>query len=86
MCNSLEMEKLAVTSGYYPLFHYNPLENKFYLDSKNVDFDKYEEFLNSQTRYAMLKKINPEHADNLLKETKENAIKRFEHYKKLSEN
>ena len=50
------------------------------------DLNKYEEFLNSQTRYAMLKKINPEHADNLLKETKENAIKRFEHYKKLSEN
>lgn len=86
MGNSLDMEKMAVTTGYYPLFHYNPLEKKFYLDSKNVDFDKFEEFLNLQTRYAMLKKINPLHAQRLLEETKENAMARFEHYKSLSEN
>ena len=85
MCNSLEMEKMAVMSGYYPLFHYNPLENKFYLDSKKIDFTLYDEFLALQTRYAMLKKINPEHAEALLKEAKENAIKRYEYYKQLSE-
>lgn len=85
MSNSLEMQKQAVSCGYYPLFHYHPLENKFYLDSKKVDFDKYEEFLESQTRYAMLKKVNPEHAKTLLQSNKENAMKLFEKYSSLAE-
>ncbi|MBE6138678.1 MAG: pyruvate:ferredoxin (flavodoxin) oxidoreductase [Firmicutes bacterium] len=83
MTNSLDMSKLATDCGYAPTFHYNPSEEKFYLDSKNVDFDLYEEFLNRQTRYSMLKKINPEQAEELLKQNKENAIKRFEYYKSL---
>ena len=86
MSNTIEMEKLATTSGYFPIFHYNPLEQKFYLDSKNVDFDKYDEFLQSQTRYNMLEKINPNEAQELLKQNKENAIKRYEYYKSLEEN
>ena len=85
MSNTLEMQKQAVSCGYYPLFHYNPLESKFYLDSKNVDFDKYEEFLELQTRYAMLKKVNPDHAKELLETNKENAIKTYEKYCSLVE-
>ena len=85
MTNSLDMSKLATDCGYAPTFHYNPLEEKFYLDSKNVDFDLYEEFLNKQTRYSMLKKINPKYADELLKQNKDNAIKRYEYYKSLAE-
>ena len=85
MSNTIEMEKLATSSGYFPIFHYNPTEQKFYLDSKNVDFDKYDEFLQSQTRYNMLEKINPNEAQELLKQNKENAIKRYEYYKSLEE-
>ena len=85
MSNTIEMERLATTSGYFPIFHYNPLEQKFYLDSKNVDFDKYDEFLQSQTRYNMLEKINPEEAQDLLKQNKENAIKRYNYYRSLEE-
>lgn len=85
MTNSLEMSKLATDCGYAPTFHYNPEEEKFYLDSKNVDFDLYEEFLNKQTRYSMLKKINPENASELLKSNKENAMKRYEYYQSLAE-
>ena len=81
--NSVEMEKLATKSGYFPLFRYNPVTKKFNLDSKNIDFNLYEEFLNSQTRYSMLKKINPAKAEDLLKSNKENAIERFEYYKSL---
>ncbi len=83
MTNSLDMSKLATDCGYAPTFHYNPEEEKFTLDSKNCDFDLYEEFLNKQTRYSMLKKINPENAEELLKQNKENAIKRYEYYKSL---
>ena len=83
--NSTEMQKKAVECGYFPLFHYNPTEKKFYLDSKNVNFDLYEEFLNNQTRYAMLKVINKDKAQILLDSNKENALERFKYYKKLSE-
>ena len=83
LINSIEMENLATTSGYYPIFRYNPDTKKFTLDSKNVDFDKYEEFLESQARYSMLKKINPLKAKDLLESNKLNAIERFEYYKSL---
>ena len=65
MSNSLENEKEATKSGYFPIFRYNPITEEFMLDSKNVDFDLYEDFLNTQTRYTMLKKINPEQAEEL---------------------
>ena len=81
--NSIEMEKLATLSGYFPLFRYNPIDKKFNLDSKNVDFSLYDEFLNRQTRYSMLKKINPSKANELLESNKQNAIERFEYYKSL---
>ena len=58
MVNSVLMQKKAVECGYYPIFHYNPCNNKFIMDSKNVNFNAYDEFLNNQSRYAMLKKIN----------------------------
>ncbi len=85
MENSVEMEKMATASGYYPIFRYNPDTNIFTLDSKNVDFDLYEEFLMKQTRYAMLNAINPNHAKELLANQKEEAIKRYEYYKILAE-
>jgi len=86
MSNTIEMEKKATECGYFPIFHYNPIEQKFYLDSKNTNFELYEEFLNNQTRYSMLEHINPKMAKELLKSNKENAIKRYNYYKKLDEN
>ncbi len=83
LVNTVEIQKLATNSGYFPIFHYNPLEEKFYLDSKNVNFDLYEDFLNSQTRYSMLEKINPNEAKELLKQNKMNAIRRYDYYKSL---
>lgn len=85
MVNSLDSEKLAVKSGYFPIFRYDPKTDVFTLDSKTVDFDLYDEFLNSQIRYSMLKAVNPDNALELLKVNKDNAIKTFDYYKKLSE-
>ena len=86
MSNTIEMQKKAVECGYFPIFHFNPIEQKFYLDSKNTNFELYEEFLNSQTRYSMLEHINPKYAKELLQSNKENAIKRYEYYKSLENN
>lgn len=83
MENSFEQQKLATLCGYFPTFRYNPENGKFTLDSKNVDFDKYNDFLNTETRYINLRKVNPEKADNLLNQNKEEAIRRYQYYIKL---
>lgn len=82
MENSIEMEKLATECGYFPIFRNHP-ENGFTLDSKNTNFELYEDFLNSQTRYSMLKNINSEKAERLLIENKDNAKRSFYYYESL---
>ena len=82
MENSISIEKLAVECGYFPTFRRHP-EHGFTLDSKKVDFDKYEEFLNFQTRYSMLQKVNKRESDELLKLNKQDAIERYEYYSGL---
>ena len=81
MINSLDVEKEAVNCGYFPIFRYHPI-NGFKLDC-NPNFDLYEEFLLKQTRYSSLSKVNDD-ALELLKQNKEEAIKRFEYYKNLN--
>ena len=80
MENSLDMEREAVKCGYFPIFRYHPL-NGFKLDC-NPDFDLYEEFLAKQTRYSALNKVS-DNSLELLKQNKEEAIRRFENYKKI---
>ena len=83
MEHSLDNAKLAGTCGYFLTFRYSPVDNKFILNSKNVDFDKYNEFLMTENRYANLKKVNPSEADNILENQKQWAINRYNYYKKL---
>lgn len=77
MANSVKMESLAVKCGYFPIFRY---DGNLTLDS-TADFDLYDEFLNNQTRFTMLKKVNPDKALEILKNNKEDAMKRYEFYK-----
>lgn len=86
MQHSFDIENLASKCGYFPIFRYHPDSKHFYLDSKNPNFDLYDEFLMNQTRYCMLKKVNVNDAERLLKENKDYAKKRFEYYKQLNEN
>lgn len=81
-----EEQMLAVQSGYQLLMRYNPVEEKLYLDSKEPDFSKYEEFLNNETRYYALKIKNEELANELLEQNKKNAMKRYQFYKEKSTN
>ncbi len=76
-------EKKATQSGYFPLFHYNPIEEKFYLDSK-ADFDSYFNFLLGEDRYKKLKVFNAEHYEQLLEENKQEAMDRYEYFNDLN--
>jgi len=83
MEHSLDDACLASKCGYFLTFRYNPDNLTFSLDSKDVDFDKYEEFLSNENRYANLKKVNPDEANKLMEMQKEWAMKRFDYYSKL---
>lgn len=82
MSSTVEEEKKAVQSGYYPLFHYDPTTRKFTLDAK-PDFDHYYEFIAGEDRYRILKKVNPEKYRELLEQNRLYAIERFRYYEQL---
>ncbi len=84
MESTMEEEKKAVETGYYPLFHYHPETGIFKLDSK-PDFSRYFEFVAGEDRYRMLKKINPEKYRELLEQNKINAEERYRYYESLQE-
>ncbi len=69
MGKSQEETKLAVASGYWPLYRFNPQlteqgKNPFVLDSKEPD-GTLEQFLEGEVRYAALKKTFPDEASRL---------------------
>jgi len=81
MKNSINEEKEATASGYFPLFHYNPTSQEFKVDSQ-ADFSKYGDYLLGEDRYRSLQKLN-KNADSLLETNKENAEARYNYYKSL---
>jgi pyruvate-ferredoxin/flavodoxin oxidoreductase len=84
-----EMDR-AVQAGYWQLYRYNPLneqegKNPFTLDSKEPDWTKFQEFLDSEVRYTSLKKMFPAEAEVLFKAAEDNARWRYNNYQRLSE-
>ena len=78
----------AVKAGYWHLYRFNPElkeqgKNPFQVDSKAPDWDKYDEYLMSETRYAQLKNINPVAAEQLLAKNKAEAQRRYKSYQRL---
>jgi pyruvate-ferredoxin/flavodoxin oxidoreductase len=82
-------EKLAVDTGYWILYRFNPMlagegKNPLQLDSKEPKLD-YQTFLNNEIRYRTLEQQYPEIAKPLFAQAAEEAKKRWETYRKLSE-
>ena len=80
-------EKLAVESGYWFNFRYNPTlaaegKDAFSLDSKEPTGD-YQAFLKGENRYASLAKFNPERAAELFAKAEKNSKDEYDHLKKL---
>ena len=81
--------KLATECGYWPMFRFDPKlelegKNPLQIDSKEPNWDKYEEFLLGETRYLTLTKSNPERAKELFEKNKLEAQKKIRHYKRLA--
>ena len=77
-------EKLAVETGYWNNFRFNPAaEKKFTLDSKAPNMEGYQDFLKGEVRYASLAMKNPERAAKLFAKNEAEAKERYEYLTKL---
>ncbi len=82
MGKTQEEQRLAVASGYWPLYRYNPLlaaegKNPLVLESKDPD-GSLQEFLSGETRYAMLEKAMPEASKVFRARIEEDYRQRYE--------
>ncbi|MCM1152292.1 MAG: pyruvate:ferredoxin (flavodoxin) oxidoreductase [Muribaculum sp.] len=89
MGHSQREEQMAVECGYWQLWRYNPDEeakgnNPFSLDSKEPDWNKFEDFLKGEVRFASVQKMYPAEASELFQAAKENARWRYNNYKRLA--
>jgi len=89
MTKTQEEEKLAVDTGYWLLYRCNPTlaregKNPLVLDSKEPKLT-YETFLKNEIRYRTLTQQYPDIAKVLFVQAADEAKKRFEDYKKMSE-
>ena len=68
MCHGLDQQQLAVKTGYWPLFRFNPLKEqgqRFVLDSKDPSVPL-DEFLYHENRFATIKNNDPDKAAEFL--------------------
>jgi len=82
-------EKLAVESGYWPLYRYDPRltaegKNPFQLDSKEPN-GTIREFIMGEVRYNTLTRSFPDEAKRLHKKLEEDVNERYKKYKKMAE-
>ncbi|MCH4178739.1 MAG: pyruvate:ferredoxin (flavodoxin) oxidoreductase [Megasphaera sp.] len=88
MANSQIEAKLAVDAGYWHLYRYNPDveaagKNGFTLDSKDPQ-GNFREFLLGEVRYASLKTVFPEKAEEFFTRTEKDMDNRLASYKRLA--
>ena len=89
MGHSQAEQARAVECGYWHLWRYNPAlelegQNPFTLDSKQPDWDKFDDFLKGEVRYASVLKQYPDIAAELFAAAKSNAMWRYNNYRRLA--
>ncbi len=88
MARGMTNQKIAVETGYWPLFRYNPEllkegKNPFKLDSKDPK-GSIADFTSLETRFNVLTKSHPERARELLKQAQEDIKVRWAMYTQLA--
>ena len=88
MVKSIDEGKAAVECGFWPLFRYNPDnekegKNPFSLDSAEPN-GKLREYMMGENRFASLTRTFPDRAEQLFAEAEEFTARRYAKYKKLA--
>jgi pyruvate-ferredoxin/flavodoxin oxidoreductase len=89
LSNNHRQQDLAVKSGHWPLFRFDPKrialgQNPLHLDSAEPSIP-YREFVQSETRFSMLWQTHPEDAERFLQQAQQEVKHRYQYYKQLSE-
>ncbi len=89
LSNNHRQQKLAVESGHWPLFRFDPNKsalgkNPLHLDSKEPSIP-YRDYIMTETRFNMLWHSHPENAEKFLKQAQQEVNHRYNFYKQLSE-
>nr|VFJ61461.1 MAG: pyruvate-ferredoxin/flavodoxin oxidoreductase [Candidatus Kentron sp. FW] len=88
MSNNLRQQELAVNSGHWPLFRYDPRraeqgENPLRMDSSKPSVP-YTDFAATETRFNMLAHTNPEDAERYSREAQHIISLRYRWYTQLA--
>jgi pyruvate-ferredoxin/flavodoxin oxidoreductase len=88
MQKGMDQQRLAVESGYWPLFRYDPRlveegKNPFQLDSRAPKIP-FQEYAGNENRYRMLAQTNPQGAEKLLQFAQDAVNARWRKYEKLA--
>ncbi|MEG0823532.1 MAG: thiamine pyrophosphate-dependent enzyme, partial [Erysipelotrichaceae bacterium] len=86
LANHQRTQAKAVECGYLTLYRFDPRNEKpLTIDSKEPDFDKFQDFILSETRYSQLPKLKGETAYEMFEKTKKDAQRRYRRLVKLSQ-
>ena len=88
LSNHQKTQAKAVECGYVTLYRFDPRneEKPLTIDSKAPDFDKFFDFILSETRYNQLPKLKGEAtAYEMFEKTKKDAMRRYDRLVKLSQ-
>ena len=89
MSLGLEQQDLAVKSGVWPIYRYNPElaergENPLTIDAKEPTVPV-QDYAYNETRYRMLLQSNEERAENLMEKAKRDASSRWTLYQQMAD-
>ena len=90
MGKSMAEAKMAVQTGYWPLYRFNPDlvaegKNPFQLDYTKEPNGEFQDFLAGETRFAALDKKAPEVSKQLKEQLDKSYMERFAMYKQLAD-
>jgi pyruvate-ferredoxin/flavodoxin oxidoreductase len=88
MRKGLLQQKLAVDSGHWPVYRYDPRlkaegRNPLQLDYQGPKVPL-KDYVYNETRYAALRRSHPETAERLLHEAQEEVKAKWRHYQQLA--
>jgi len=88
LSKSLEQSKLAVQSGHWPMYRYDPRlatqgQNPLIIESKEPSIP-ISQYAYNETRYKMLIQMNEDRAEELMKEAQHDAKSRWTLYQQMA--
>jgi pyruvate-ferredoxin/flavodoxin oxidoreductase len=88
LSNNIRQQELAVDSGHWPLFRYDPRrtkqgENPLKMDSKEPSIP-YRDFASTETRFSVLQRTDPEASERFMRQAQQQIKTRYQLYEQLA--